>query len=63
MRPQCLENLPNDPIDFVVVERFVRLHACRNDHGQHHIAARLAGHIAHDAADRLHYIHLGISWR
>ncbi|MNJ45341.1 hypothetical protein D3C77_404300 [compost metagenome] len=61
VRPQCLQHLPNHFVGLVVIERFVGLHAGRNDHGQHHIATLLTRCVAHYPANGLHHVHLGIT--
>ena len=60
---QGLEDLPDDFVNLVVVEGFVRLHARGDDDGQDDVAAFFlpSGAFAHDAADGLDDIDLGIA--
>ena len=56
-----MQDLPDDAVRVVVVERLVRLDAGRDDDGQHDVAALLAGRVAHDAADGLHDVDLRVA--
>ena len=58
MRPQRVQNLPDDLVFLVVVEGFLRGNACGDADRQNHIAHLLAGGAAHDAANRLDDIDL-----
>ena len=55
-----LEDLPDDFVNLVVVQGFVRLHAHGDDDGKDDVAALFPRCIPHDAADGLDDIDLGI---
>ncbi len=58
---QGLQHLPDDPVDLVVVQRFVGRHVGWDHHRQHDVAAFLTGGVAHHSAHRLHHVHLGVA--
>ncbi len=65
MRTERLQHFPDDFVDLVVVERFVRLHAIGNDDRKYDVAELLFAirRATHDAAHGLHHIHLRVTRR
>ena len=61
MRAQGVEYLPDDFVVFVFVQCVFGFHACRDNDGQDNVALLFAFGTAHDAADRLYDIDLGIA--
>lgn len=61
MGAERVENLPDDAVALVVVERFLGRHASRDADGQDDIAHALALGAAHDSPHGLHNIDLALA--
>ena len=63
MRPQGIEDCPDNGKALVVVERFFRRDIGRNEDGNNDVAEFLSRSRAHDAPHGLHHVDLGIAGR
>ena len=61
MRAQGVQNLPDDFVVFVFVQCVFGFYTCGDNDGQDDVALLFAFGTAHDAADRLHDINLGVA--
>ena len=63
VRPERVQNLPDNLEAFVVVERLFRLFSGRDEHRNDDVAVLFAGSGAHHASDALHHIDFGVPRR
>ncbi|MBS4010251.1 MAG: hypothetical protein KGZ72_05790, partial [Roseovarius sp.] len=61
MRAQGVQDLPDNTVAFIVIERLFRRHPGGHPDGQNHIAHLLAFSPAHDAANGLHHVDLALA--
>ncbi len=61
MGAQGVQDLPDNAIPLVVVQRLVGINTGWNAHWQNHVSLFLVGCLAHDPANRLHDINLAVA--